>query len=700
MQNVHRRKSGRVLAALLVLTILLTTFAFAAPASSQSETEPESNKSPISDDIVSITPYGFVDADGGKLQFIAVQYTTELSKGTITTENYAEYFKIGDYCTLSEAQCELIGTNPPGSVIKAYVNDTAAMSSGDGADGCYVIFEVAIDYQLASVPSYDGALSISVEQIQDITAANGTTLPHMEENTPYINYSTTERYNRENIFEGYEYHASGITRSNYPDLAGFKLYTLDGSGDGAAFHATNCFDEETGKLTDVDLPYALYVPEGAENGGKYGLVLEIENAGFLGTDPMIVITESKAAVTYASAEMQAYAKQQGLDGLIVVCPQIPEELRTTRDNWSTSAGVPATWQLLDNLAKTYNIDPDHIYGTGESMGGMQVLCMAAQRDNYFAGLWLRGCQWGSCYNLEQEYQGQTYYSSNDKTIWRQDADGRSTVETNSLGQEVIARNLYYLVSDDNILVNSCTGDDFATGVWTEFWYLFNDIGGVKIPIGSIDPLKDDQNSINAALESLLTQDNGRTNIHWMQQDGGNHMLTWVYADKMDPGYVWLVSQSRASEQGRDKIAQFANAWAAETDQSKVASVLTDNAGGPGRICGTYEEESGNTVTVYYAVPAAGAGTSGYNSYWSRMGKPLAGKEPGWVVTTGMQTEPAAPDNTTGNPNGNPTGNPADGTSQTSPQTGEMISPAMIAAAVIFLTAAGGLTVLARKRRQN
>ena len=51
-----------------------------------------------------------------------------------------------------------------------------------------------------------------------------------------------------------------------------------------------------------------------------------------------------------------------------------------------SAAVFATWQLMDHITETYNIDMNRIYGSGQSMGGMQVLAMAAQRDNYFAAI--------------------------------------------------------------------------------------------------------------------------------------------------------------------------------------------------------------------------------------------------------------------------------------------------------------------------
>ncbi|MCD8331540.1 MAG: S-layer homology domain-containing protein [Oscillospiraceae bacterium] len=577
--------------------------------------------------IVSVYAIGFVDADGAKIQAIAVEYTTHLAAGSVSLEDY----NVLDYGTLTDPSCEL-GENP-GQAVNIYVNDTAAVSeSGGTATGRYVIIEVNTDYQLASVPSYQQAVAAGVEQVNDLTDVNGNTLAATTE--AVVNYETVESEGRNGTTITYE--AIDGTYG-FEDLEGYQLFYKDGTDDGedggydttSAFWAYECFDEEDGELHDVELPYALYVPEDYAPDGNYGLVIQIETAGFLGDDPMIVLTESQAAANFASDEIQEYFKEtSGLDGLIVVCPQISEDIRTTRDNWSTSCGVPATWKLLDYLTETYSIDMDYIYGTGESMGGMQVLCMAAQRDNYFAGLWLPGCQWGSCYNLEEEYNGAVYYSSDDATIWREDADGNSTIETNSLGEEVIARNLYYLISDDNILVTTCTGDSFASGVWQELWYLFYDIGGVEIPTATVLPLEDSIDDMNATLTALVNSEN-ETGIYWLAQDGGSHMLTWVYAHKLDAGYYWLLSQTRTTEQERDKIAQFANDWEA-ADEETAAAV---NASDEGRYLSTVDGED-----VYYAVPAEGAGTSGYNSYWSQMGTPISGKEPGWTVTAEEEVE--------------------------------------------------------------
>jgi len=150
-----------------------------------------------------------------------------------------------------------------------------------------------------------------------------------------------------------------------------------------------------------------------------------------------------------------------MDGLFVITPQCPEELRSTRDNYTISAFVPATWQLLDYITEEYNINMNRIFATGQSMGGMQVIAMASQRDNYFAGIWENGCQWGANWNKEEPYPERGgklgYYTmSTDPTIWTKDDDGNDS----EYGQ-----NWYYLISDDNLMISNCRSSTRSRRPW-------------------------------------------------------------------------------------------------------------------------------------------------------------------------------------------------------------------------------------------
>ncbi|MCC8091370.1 MAG: hypothetical protein LIO55_08335 [Oscillospiraceae bacterium] len=504
----------------------------------------------------------------------------------------------------------------PGVALNVYVSATPEIDpNGVGVEsGNYVIIEVNTDYQLASVCSpYAVSMSVGVKQVGTLKTTGGRTV---SAGTKFvINYTTETTTNRDGSTSEY-YPAIDGTYFIYGIMDKYELFTQE---DGTAFHATDCFDEATGELSELDLPYALYVPEDYSEDGKYMLVLHIEDAGFLGTDPMIALCESQAPANFASDEMQAYAEQQGYDGIIVVIPQIWDDIRTTRGGYTISCGVDATWQLMDYITDTYTaIDANRIYATGQSMGGMQVIAMAAQRDNYFAGILEMGCQWGTNYNKEVPNEGTVHYNIYDTD------DPMITYE--------LAENWFYAVSDDNILVTNCEGDSYSTSVWSEFAYLYYDIAGVEIPYATVSPLEQTDEEMSAVVEALVAQEN-ETGIYWLSYTGGSHMLTWVYGHRIDASYYWLLSQTKESEDSRGKLEAlnnpFAHMDAAEASEY-IAGDFTHLPNGYDRLIAT---ENSTGISYFYAVPADGAGTDGYNSAWMNRsgGTPSAGA--GWNADT-------------------------------------------------------------------
>ncbi|MCD8256255.1 MAG: S-layer homology domain-containing protein, partial [Oscillospiraceae bacterium] len=558
----------------------------------------------------SVYALGFVDADGSKLSAIAVEYSVEIAASSVELAD----FEIQDYGIMMEPSVEL--GSDPGVALNVYVSATPEIDpNGVGVEsGNYVIIEVNTDYQLASVCSpYAVSMAAGVKQAGTLKTTGGRTV---SAGTKFvINYTTETTTNRDGSTSEY-YPAIDGTYFIYGIMDKYELFTQE---DGTAFHATDCFDEATGELSELDLPYALYVPEDYSEDGKYMLVLHIEDAGFLGTDPMIALCESQAPANFASDEMQAYAEQQGYDGIIVVIPQIWSDIRTTRDNYTISSGVDATWQLMDYITDTYTaIDANRIYATGQSMGGMQVIAMAAQRDNYFAGILEMGCQWGTNYSKEPPYKNEVYYNIYDTE------DSMITYE--------LAENWFYAVSDDNILVTNCAGDAFSTSVWSEFAYLYYDIAGVEIPYATVSPLEQTDEEMSAVVEALVAQEN-ETGIYWLSYTGGSHMLTWVYGHKIDASYYWLLSQTKESEDSRGKLEALNNAFV-HMDAVEASEYI---AGDFARLPNGYDRliatEDSTGISYFYAIPANGAGTDGYNSAWMDMngGTPSAGA--GWNANT-------------------------------------------------------------------
>ena len=80
-----------------------------------------------------------------------------------------------------------------------------------------------------------------------------------------------------------------------------------------------------------------------------------------------------------------------------------------------------------------------------------------------------------------------------------------------------------------------------------------------------------------------------------------------------------MSQTRQTEHDRPKLEELNRPWKAESDEAKIAGKQTED-----RLIGQVEDEN-----IYFAVPAEGAGTIGYNSgiYGVGGGKILCA--PGW-----------------------------------------------------------------------
>lgn len=558
--------------------------------------------------ITAMKALGFVDTDGSKLKAIALTYDREIPASAISKDT----FQVKDYgTTLSEK--DLTQGKDAGVISKVYVNSSPTVSKkGTAASGRYVIIEVNRDYQTGRFPrSYKITMAASVKQVKDIQTEAGTILPSKEgkkNSVPYTYISYDPQTGKNRAPEQYDYAVDGTYTID--GLSGYELHTIE---KGNAFRAYHCFDEANGKYWDFDLPYALYVPKDYNPSGKYGLVLHIHDAGSMSSDPMLTLTESQAAANYASPCFQNLAKEKGLDGVIVLCPAVAEfypmdkenpeySLRMARDNWTLSCAAPAIWELMDHITRTYSIDRNRIYGSGQSMGGMTVMAMASQRDNYFAALLPMSCKWGNNMDKSYPFNGETYYSA--------PADGSIIWKKDSHGNPCDYNNWFYMISDDNILFLNTKGEN------AEYRILYHDLAGVDIP--SADLLLDSTTTAekrSAAIRSLTAQKNS-TGIYQATLTGNvSHMSAWFYGHGTPACYEWLLSQTRKTEMARKKLPL--NRPFALADKQ----VQTDD-----RLF--YEDRRNPDNKIYYPTGKRGSGTGDYNSGLTALGS-SAVLPPGW-----------------------------------------------------------------------
>lgn len=266
------------------------------------------------DAIKSVFAIGFADVDGAKVKAIAVEYAYELEAGAISLDD----FEIQDYGTIFNPTCEL-GENP-GVALKAYVNNECAISSTGGTDkGNYVIIEVNTDYQMNNFQNYKYRMAVGVKQIGTVKTDEVTIVPSADFSVNY-DYAVTEKTKKDGTVTMEETYTAHDGSFSIENLECFELHSVEL---GNAFHAVDCFEQATGEYMTFDMGYSLFVPEDYDENGSYALYLHVPYAGGVGDDPMIALTTSLSAYNFTTDEVQGYAKAQGLDGIIVVVPQIP-----------------------------------------------------------------------------------------------------------------------------------------------------------------------------------------------------------------------------------------------------------------------------------------------------------------------------------------------------------------------------------------
>ena len=155
-------------------------------------------------------------------------------------------------------------------------------------------------------------------------------------------------------------------------------------------------DFQVCKFTDVDgkiLPYRLLKPADYDpSKGPYPLLIFLHGAGERGSDNSLQLTHGKPLLRKAAA----------LHGCFVIAPQCPKQMpqcpKGTEIMWASrhwkdknhdlietpSLPMQMLFGLIDEMQKTYPIDPDRLYIMGLSMGGYGTWEIIQRQPNRFA----------------------------------------------------------------------------------------------------------------------------------------------------------------------------------------------------------------------------------------------------------------------------------------------------------------------------
>lgn len=598
--------------------------------------------------IVGVKTIGFMDADAAKLSAIVVEYNVDMTGANVNASTYA----LDVYKGRWDSNCVNLGKGNIGDITKVYVNNQPNVSATGGTGtGKYVIIEVYTDYLYSSEQKFAQSMSAGLTQKTEIKCKNVTVSPGKREisnyvlaqshnNFPNMGGGGTEQTAQKGTITQSHDNSTGMAGNSTQQTAlsgtftikgieGFKYYTDNPGTYGAAgpsFKADHCFSEQDGTYHTSDLSYALYVPKDYNPKGKYALVTLENPAAMSGTHPIESVLETRGPSVFASEWAQNIVKKaHGLDGLIVVVPTVTQRVN---DNGCTPAQYSALVKLWDYLQKEYSIDKNYIYGVGQSVGGMVLLETNKNRDNYFAGIMLYEDQWGQNYYKDAVFaRGMTdstyqetaqntprhYPSTDDYITWDYHwGDNGEKVYTNH-----DPNNYYYLISDDNIMLNNTSSNFLSNDVWTELNYLYSDLVGYKIPRCIVDAkatLSVQEQTVKAYFNAGNKYGKIDMGLNWVTFKDG---MNGYSARKLNAGYEWLLNQTRATEMARPKLDLNKPFELAKTqDTSRVmANFIDPNNGG----------------TIHYLTGKAGSGTQFYNTCWLRTGENVTADEiPGWL----------------------------------------------------------------------
>ena len=252
-------------------------------------------------------------------------------------------------------------------------------------------------------------------------------------------------------------------------------------------------DEQTGKTME----YNLFIPEAAETGQKYPLVLFMADASTVGKDVTTPLTQGYGALEFASK------RDQQKHPSFVLVPQYTEW--TVGEGEVKSDEVEMTIRMLQSVMENYNVDRSRIYTTGQSMGGMMSFHFNIEHPDLFAASLFVSCQW-------------------------------DTTLMHSLGQ----KKFFYIVAG---------GDERASEGMRNLTKLFEN-QGVEIHSATWSA-KLPQTEQDTLAQALINEGGNINFIVWEKGtvlpesgQGMEHMASFDYAYKLAPVRDWLFEQSK------------------------------------------------------------------------------------------------------------------------------------------------------------
>jgi len=128
------------------------------------------------------------------------------------------------------------------------------------------------------------------------------------------------------------------------------------------------------------MPYRLFLPQGYSAQKRYPLVLFLHGGGGRGNDNRKQIEGGNGYLVDALVSPETQAKH----ACIVVAPQSSHVGWVDYDSITPTADLEMVVQLLQQLERTYRVDPDRRYVLGQSMGAFGTFAILTLQPDLFA----------------------------------------------------------------------------------------------------------------------------------------------------------------------------------------------------------------------------------------------------------------------------------------------------------------------------
>ncbi len=259
-------------------------------------------------------------------------------------------------------------------------------------------------------------------------------------------------------------------------------------------------DEETGKT----VPYNIYLPENYDSSRTYPMVVFIGDATTVGADMSYPLTQGWGGLIWASDEVQNEVE------CIVLVPVYPETVIDDNNGAELlSDYIDLTPRMIQSVADQYSVDTNRIYGTGQSMGAMTTMYLAANVQDLYAGVLIVDGQWDTAALA-----------------------GLST------------QNVMYVVAG---------GDDKAFEGQSNVKSMLNEQNVTYGEVSDLDA-QADREELNEAIETMLAEGHNINFVTWTSgsvREGvssninSEHMASFDYGYKLSSIRDWLLSQSKS-----------------------------------------------------------------------------------------------------------------------------------------------------------